>query len=193
MKKIRKSLIAVVLAGAMLMGLSLTSFAAQDLVLMAFVYDQNEVCFDGLEFANGQSGTFYIPAGGWIDFYEETGTRKSTVKIYDSGKEVLSYKKNEDMSFYYEADEPTYMTATISKDGTRVDCKTKTAVVNTPSAPTQAAPATASTPSLDVNSAEQAQQLADYYAALVKKNKLSESSQEAQLAAYYKSLAKKLK
>lgn len=193
MKKLRKSILAVILAGTMLMGLAVTSFAADDLVLISYAYDQNGVCFDGLEFDNGQSYTAYVPAGGWIDCFEETfGARKATVKIYDNGKLALTYDKKSEIVFNYSTLTPKYITITINKNGKRIDCTTKD--VTAPATNTQkAAPATSTTPTMDVSTAAEAQQLADYYKALVKKNNLSDNSTEAQLAAYYKSLAKKLK
>lgn len=195
MKKFRKSILAVILAGVMLMGLAVTSFAADNqLVALAYAYDGNGVCFDGLEFENGQSYTAYVPAYGWIDCYEETfGARKATVKIYDNGKLALTYDKNNEIVFNYSTSTPKYITIAISKNGKRIDCTTKEATAPATATTQQAAPATQTTPTMDVSTAAEAQQLADYYKALVKKNNLADDSAEAQLAAYYKSLAKKLK
>lgn len=197
MKKFRKSFLAVVLAMVMVMGLSVTSFAdyvpGNELYVVAFSYDAAGNCIDGIELGMGDSYTFYVPAFGMLECIDGNPAGHKTVKIYLDGELQLTYKKNEDATCHYNTSTDRYITLKINKKGTRIDLNTKEVAQAAPAAPAQAAPA-AQAPATEVSTAAEAQQLADYYAAYVKKNGLAGTNcQEEQLAAYYKSLAKKLK
>lgn len=201
MRGIAKKLLVVTLAIAMVMGLSVVSFAAKDPDGISIE------SFDGAAYGNleaGQSITLTTASGGFeihayscemFDGCSDYVPDKS-IKVYFGGKyqEKVSGRK----LYRTITCDPTDVVTFSYKKG-RLDITFTTAAPKAPETKVNPSNGKAnqganSTTAIEPKTAAEAKTLADYYEAVVKKNKLAGTgAPEEALLAYYKSLAKSLK